>query len=511
MTFTKRLSALKVRLGKIAGNQPLIIALAFASAGSIADAQTDQNRRGSPRQEISHTEPARAERSILAERIDFTQMTKLSVHVKDPNGEPVQGALVKPVGLRVVERNGTGFWNEAKLGSPKAVVSNERGLALIQYPAYVEGAAHGYRGVLTTRSVAIHILHSDFVKQVVHCDLKTPSAEITLEPGCEAQLSAVDDQVEPITEFGVLMAGPFAAEIWTNDLLGGKRTRSIKDGKWQTMLVKLQDNAPPLFSSILPIPFRPTQTVKIRNIQLSPGSRIVGRISNDVPRPIRHGRIIAAVVPKPAAASSAPEDPSLVWHDSASVSSDGEFEFPSLPRGGEAQIIALCDGWISKTTMEEARDYLIMGQLIALKERQVSIVVEMERLGSLEVALASTGGGPVVGARVTTWPNQTFYKNGTAILGQSLDSRTIVANQSLPLERQFSHSASREEIDRFSAVTDRDGKATIRNLPIRQKLTLTIMHPEFWLPLKNGEAVQSFVLSGPNAQKLNIFVEPLAR
>ena len=162
-----------------------------------------------------------------------------------------------------------------------------------------------------------------------------------MKKGCEIQLSAVDETGDPITGFAVLVAGPIAPEIWADDENGGRRTGGASDGTWQTMLVKPQDDSVTLFSSVLPLRVRPSQAVKIRNIRMTPGTRLIGTLSDNVPRPVKNGYVVTTTVPKPAGNSWDKEDPSLSWMQWEQIAGDGSFELSSIPQGGEIQVIAL--------------------------------------------------------------------------------------------------------------------------------------------------------------------------
>ncbi len=41
--------------------------------------------------------------------------------------------------------------------------------------------------------------------------------------------------------------------------------------------------------------------------------------------------------------------PSLLWWDRVPLETDGSFVFSSLPRSGKVHLIAVCDGWVSRS------------------------------------------------------------------------------------------------------------------------------------------------------------------
>lgn len=460
----------------------------------IASDQPDESAKAT---DSSDTPKKRQDRSVMAE---------LKVVLHDADGQPIAGARVMPYAMRVKEQQGHGYWNHETLGPPQEATSNDEGIAVIQYPATIDVVTD----LLTTALVTFQIKHTEFVQKVVHFDLGPEQAEVTLDAGCAVQVSAMDEEGKPITDFAILMAGPYATDQWASDGENGKRTRAIKDGKWQTLLVSIPAEGPTLFSSALTLAVRPSQAVRLRKVTLKPGARVHGRLSESVPRPIKHGRIIATAAPKPAGPSYDDKDPSIVWHDAVGIGEDGDFELPSLPRGGEVQIIAICDGWVSKTTIPDAGDFFVMGQLFPLTTAETSITVEMEETGSLEVLVATPSGEPLEGATVATWPNQAMFKGGSTILGAEFASRHEVQAQ-----------LNRGKIDQgvrihdgsanFSGKTDDRGRVILRGIPLKRSQSLAVMHDKYGIAKdeENQERYKRFSLETTTVQTLEVRTSPL--
>lgn len=409
--------------------------------------------------------PVAAEEDVA--KIDFTQMAKLPVVLKDESGHPVTGAEVMPYAMRMKEEQGHGFWNREVLGPPKAATSDENGVAEIEYPIHVKSGPR----VLTTRLVTFQIKHTDYVQKVVHFDLGPERAEVTLKAGCEVQISAVDEKSGlAIDEFGVVMAGPAGSDMWAAAKPGGRRTRSIDDGTWQTMLVKLQDDGPTLFSGVFPLRVRPKQTVILRNLPLKPGAVLRGQLSDNVSRPVT-GYVVACSVPMPAEDSWDEKNPSLIWHDWVEVAKDGTFVFESLPHGGQVQLIGVCEGWISTTSVPDAGPF-VMGQLFDVDDEIVNVELAMEATGTLEVKVLTPEGEPLTEGSVTSWPNQRYFKGGSTVVGQRFRSSTQVRNQLLPADKR----AEFVDVDLkfpFQKSLNKDGVAILTGIPIgRQSLYL---------------------------------------
>lgn len=427
------------------------------------------------------------------------KMAKLPVVLTDENGNAVVGAEVQPYAMRMVEEDGHGFWKEEVLGPPKTVTSDDAGVAVIEYPHHVQ---YGPR-VLTTRLVTFEVVHTEFVRKVVHFDLGPERAEVTLAAGCEVEFSAVDSEGKSVDDFGVIMAGPYEPSSWAKTDSGGRRTRSIQHGTWQTMLVKLQEDGPTLFSNRLPLRVRPDQRVRMRNVRLMPGAKIRGTLSDNVPRPVS-GYVVAVSVPKPLSNSWDEKDPSLSWHDWVEVGADGDFEFESLPRGGQVQLIGICDGWISSTTAPDAGSF-VMGQLFDVADDDVAIELEMERTGTLEVQIITDQGMPLTEGSVSSWPNQRYYKGGSTFLGQRYRSSAMVKNQLLASNERLPVVDPDLEVP-FNQPLGADGVAILTGLPLGTNL-IVLSHQRYELAAQDNDGRSGevrFELSSPKPVRLEV-------
>jgi len=120
-------------------------------------------------------------------------------------------------------------------------------------------------------------------------------------------------------------------------------------------------------------------------------------------------------------------------------------------------------------------------ELFSLDVPEVSIIVEMEQTGTLQVTVSRPDGSPLEGAVVATWPNMLYYKGGATILGSEFQSRTQVEIQLIPPGDRKPR-MSRQTPSQFWQKTDVKGKAILTGIPIGREQSLAIGHERFQLP-----------------------------
>ncbi|MGB7343313.1 MAG: hypothetical protein WBD20_03815 [Pirellulaceae bacterium] len=439
--------------------------------------------------------------------IDKKSMTDLVVMLQDDDGKPVEGAAVMVYAMRMEEGGGHGYWNSEKLGPPTSVISDKDGRAIVRYPAKVGSTPQ----TMTTSLVTFSVSHYEYVQKVVHFDLGPDKAEVTLKQGCEIKLSAVDADNQPITKFGVVIAGPYDPAHWVDDKeTGGRRTGAASDGTWQTMLVKPQDDGVTLFSSVMPLRVRPSQAVRIRNLKMKPGTRVEGKLSDNVPRPVQNGFAITCTAPKPAGDSYSDQDPSVTWTEWTAINEDGTFVLKSIPHSGKVQIIAVCDDWVSVT--EPKHRAFVKGQLFDVDEDVIHPTVEMEETGTLEVAVTDQNGNPFSGGKVSSWPNQQYYLSGSTILGRRYNSLMSIENQIRPIGKKNDIDWRQRFETGFSDQPIKNGKVTLTGLPVGMSESIILMHDDYVFETEDGQgdpnrASIRFTLDSVEPKKIEVKVK----
>lgn len=400
---------------------------------------------------------------------------KQRILVVGPDDKPIANASFKPWGL-----NSNYFWPTKQMGPATAHRTNTDGIAEVDYPETIGGT------VLCT-SIDGVVSHPDYIRAIARVTVsESKDFEVKLKQGVSFKLKAVDEDGKPLSKpFSVVMSGDTPPENW-NDLGNGTiESKAIPNGDHQALIVMPGTDGKTCFSEPLFIRVGEKDREKgvlLEDVEVYTGTRLTGKVSDNVPRPIRDGQVMALQAPMPI------EDPqnlgiaTLRWGDWVPIREDGSFEFVSLPRSGKIQMIAKCDGFVGKRgfTNDESFD---------IEELEANVVLEMTPTIDVEIVVTDKAGLPISGASVGFSPNQLWPGWGSQILGtkwKSIDE--VVAKldptKSVP-EREM---AFRD----FSSKTDAEGIARIRNLPQDER--------DFYVGKKEYEVQEQAELSFDPAQ-----------
>jgi hypothetical protein len=193
------------------------------------------------------------------------------------------------------------------------------------------------------------------------------------------------------------------------------------------------------------------------SLALKPARTLRGKLSDNVPRPIVNGRVVANIVP--AGRTFRYGLPS--WHVWTKVNEDGSFELPSLPMG-DLEIVALCSGFISVNGPAQ-RPSGTMGhpQRHVIGANDLDIVIDMEPTARLEVTVLDDKGGLLEGARVSTWPHLNWGNWASTIFCGDLYSTLDRLRQVHEDQDGF----SRDIPSGFFGVSDANGVAVLSDVP----------------------------------------------
>jgi hypothetical protein len=400
---------------------------------------------------------------------------KQRILVVGPDDKPIANASFKAWGL-----NTSYFWPTKQMGPPTAHRTNADGIAEVDYPEMIAGT------VLCTSIDAI-VSHPDYIRAIARVTVsESKDFEVILKQGVSFKLKAVDEDGKPLSKpFSVIMSGETPPENWNDLGTGTIESKAIPNGDHQAMIVMPGTDGKTCFSE--PLFMRVGEKdrekgVLLEDVEVYTGTRLTGKISDKVPRPIRDGQVMALQAPMPFEDKQNVGIETLRWGEWVPIREDGSFEFVSLPRSGKIQMIAKCDGFVGKRgfTNDESFD---------IEELETNVTLEMTPTIDVEIVVTDNAGLPISGASVGSSPNQLWAGWGSQILGtkwKSIDE--VVARldptKSVP-EREM---AFRD----FSSKTDAEGIARIRNLPQDER--------DFYVGKKEYEVQEQVELSLDPAQ-----------
>ena len=112
-------------------------------------------------------------------------------------------------------------------------------------------------------------------------------------------------------------------------------------GENSLLLVKLDGDRATHFSQLMDLELDVGDQTRI-DVPLRPALHIEGILSDNVPRPVRDGRVKAETLPPAGADSNR-----VAWFTWVPVRPDGTFTIDGWPAGELLQLIALCEGYIA--------------------------------------------------------------------------------------------------------------------------------------------------------------------
>lgn len=401
------------------------------------------------------------------------EMKPFKLKLVDEAKNPIAGANVIAAGLRIEESPSSGCGWPTNVAPKNEFVTDQDGVVEIQYPVKFGGPGFW----MTTTRLIFRVSHADFAGAELEVDAAPGYAEHGLMQGCRAVFRGVDSKGTPTSDFAVLLtAGRRSDPIWKRKP-GEVSSGGLPVGKLQAMLVSPSADGLHRFSDLLTVDSQLTKESTFNDVELRPGIRIRGELSKNVPRPIKNGTVNVWCAPKPAGEVYS-DEPSLGWGEETSIAEDGTFEFPSLPRGGRIQFVALCDGWV----VEGMENGLVVGKEIVIDDKQLranrvdGVILPMAAAGSVEVEVTDEDGKPLTGAMVVVSAHHWMKLYGTTILGNCYPTVRLMQSQiagTPPPKGDWMKNT------RYIQKTDESGKAILREIPIKPHQTLQVSHEHF--------------------------------
>ena len=408
---------------------------------------------------------------LLAGVTDAAEVELLTarVRVTSSDGAPIAGAKVTPWARRA--SNGHGIWGKEDYGDqgPPTVLTDKEGQALVPYPRF---AFPGLK--LEPTALTCRVEHADYADSVYNNvpvpQFKGVSEPITLSRGAQVVFCALDQDSAPVSD-GVHV-------MWSDHSYWACRRQVAAEGNRFTLprltaglelfrLVRVQAGVATHFSNVVPGLLDNGEPLELTE-KLRPAVAVNGVLSDNVPRPVSNGRVVAVVVNK-----SGEGFESLYWNTWARVDPDGSFVLEGLPPMETLQLIALCDGFRAATgaapdfaePRERERAHLPRAQVFDLPfEGTEEVLLEMEPTCECEFRVTDQDGKPIEGIEVQAWPNIFWWNGGSQIYGSPL-ARTVRGLQD-PEADLWAKDEGEALFGRlYSGVTDAQGRAVLEDLP----------------------------------------------
>ena len=410
--------------------------------------------------------------------VKVTSSTQVvQVQVVDEAGQPVAGAVVTPNGLRMKTDMGSHMgWVPSRYGQPIPAKTDAQGMAWVSYPRYANEK-------LETGAITFKVTHPEYCPVDESSYPVDGSAQpVILPKGVTLNVSGRINGGKIQKDLYPEVPG-LAQDVWQRQPDGSFATHRLMPGPHYLRLVYFpeQGPGPVCFSEAVRVRAEKGQAYTY-DLELKPGVRLEGRLDASVPRPVKNGSVMVNAYPADMDDETryvTPDSPGdLTWNSRQPVEPDGTFVFASLPPG-KVEIIASCDGYVSKSPEgEEWKGSFAYPQRFKLDGPVQQVALAMEPAAAAEVTVSDDQGKPLPGARVSFSPNVQWLRRGAGIFMTSQITEDFLRRPDEAKRRWQSEPCP------FEATTDKNGIATVRNLPPREGQTYNVTHPGFAMPMR---------------------------
>lgn len=425
---------------------------------------------------------------------------KAAVEVVDEDGKAVEGCTLIGMGLRSHQDPSTGYGWMVKMHGPHAVaVTDAVGQAELAWPRWVERSQQ-----VTTAKISVMADHPDFclVGQQDVDVAAGATTKFTLKRGGRLRLHAFrPGEKKPLTDFRAQISGHYdSLRVW-QDVVGGPAGRvspAMDAGSRLIRLILPESDGTLLFSDLLRFESK-VGVVEDRLLKLKPAMTVRGQLSENVPRPVRNGFVVAVVADQIDKDQYQAE--SLDWQTWRPVSEDGTFEVDRLPPSDKVRLLVFCDGYVSMQPKEDRLPQHLqrfagglgnfsLPQFFDLVPADVAgLTVQMEEAATCRLQVVDGDGKPIEGVAAGLFPN-VVYSSGSTIFGMSLRSEDAMFEPPMTIRdmlKKWQDYWPKKERGEDSPVlqpvfhgeTDADGVVVIRNLPPRSPQGLFVQHDDY--------------------------------
>ena len=474
---------------------------------------------------------AGSDTSTAATKLKFN---KVLVVVQDEDGQPIVGATVLPNGFRVKGRHSPDAygWDAKLFGPAESVVTDSAGKAFVRYPVESIPQEKEFTGALILK--VSHPGYSTDFEQGYSVD--QPETPIQLVRSIPLEISAYfGNDRQPVTDLVPILNTDLPAD-WQKEDNGSYICHNLSPGGHLLQLMGRLPSGEIVYSGTLaftaangreghfdviinksgfpkavdPASNVPTLMINSHGVNdnaasdiiryggdrknlvhlafaMNPGIRLAGHLDENVPRPVKNGRVMLDIRPEQYPTLNVTEDfegldatngGRYFWHSYRPINPDGTFVFESVPPG-IADIVVLGNGFASKSIGQLqdrwdgkliSRDGLAIPQAFPLVSPTTKVEIATEPTATLEFTATTQTGKPIEGVWAGMYP--TVHRMYGDYAWKKNSSETPYRDiPQLP------------DLD-FSGKTDKNGQLVIQNLPPETK-GMEIYHPQYQPPLQD--------------------------
>ena len=344
------------------------------------------------------------------------ELLSVEVLVVDADDQPVPNAKIKP--WAVLSSLGHGRWGKERTGGfePVEVQTDENGKAVIEYAKYLS-----LEEKVRVTAITLSIDSPDH-PYVSHENIAVPSDSMhkaILPAGAAVKVELVCKETKIENDKLYIMRSDYRPGSGDDRLKIDKDNRvripPMKNGNAQLLFTLLDEDSVTHFSQIVDLEIDATKGEIEKRVELKPAVRVEGRLGDEVPRPVKNGRVKARTIK-----GLLPNE--INWLDWAEVKEDGSF-FLMWPENTPLQIAALCDGYIGKNGkyLEELQDKnaevparekgpFLRAQAF-LNPTEQPVVIAMDPLETVYIEVEDAFGKKLEGIHVSANPNINWSHN----------------------------------------------------------------------------------------------------
>ena len=415
----------------------------------------------------------------------------LEVQVVDEEGAAIEGVSLRATHV-VYQRKGEKRFNG--IDEPR-VETNGEGEATFVFPV-------GVRGPIARVYLRAH--HNSFLEGARFFDIDDELVTITLQRGLQVAASGLDPVTKkPIEVDLYAMTNQQVPIDWKLKSNGTLISPIIGKDQSSFRLVQIEDGKPTRFSELVDITHGETSRLLFRDLEMTDAVTVTGKLSDDVPRPVKYGMVMACV----ASISKADKDPLLqlepwCWKTFAKVDRDGTFILEGIPADSILQIHCQSRGWANKPPPQdkvlaefpnEANNNnrtAALPHLAEIGRRPTEITVPMHAMGDVTVNVVDQNNQPIRRAKVSisVWTKFFYsrhsrsYRDAESSLKKLIHLRPESSNNTSPglfssaLRGMGVTIASRPKTF-YSEKTNRDGIMEIKGVPAGD-VRVTVSDPD---------------------------------